>query len=137
VNDQADSTSLPGDVLELIVQHLPRSDHAAARLTCRDMKALIAPMLRTVYIKHWEELISTVSSNSVRSTCNRGEGKYCARNCPAVLFGTTYPLSAGAIDEHLCLETVDGSAALNCTATGQDADGKQSDARLNTASSYT
>jgi hypothetical protein len=74
VCDQADGTSLPDDVLELIVQHLPRTDHAAARLTCRDIKALIAPMLRTVYIKDWEELISTVSCFAVRSGlgCDRG-----------------------------------------------------------------
>jgi hypothetical protein len=75
VCDQADGTSLPGDVLELIVQHLPRTDHAAARLTCRDIKALIAPMLRTVYIKHWEELIITVSLTKVRFSpgCDRGQ----------------------------------------------------------------
>jgi hypothetical protein len=60
-SDVEDDSALPTDVLELIVQHLPRSDHAAARLTCRDMEKLIAPMLRTIFIKEWEELIITVS----------------------------------------------------------------------------
>jgi hypothetical protein len=63
VSDEADGSSLPGDILELIVQHLPRSDHAAARLTCRDIKELIAPLLRTVFIKDWDEFLITVSCN--------------------------------------------------------------------------
>lgn len=59
--DFEDDIALPSDLLELIVQHLPRSDHAAARLTCRDMEKLIAPMLRTLFIKDWEISIITVS----------------------------------------------------------------------------
>ena len=59
--DSEVNIALPSDLLELIVQHLPRSDHAAARLTCRDMEKLIAPMLRTLFIKDWEISISKVS----------------------------------------------------------------------------
>jgi hypothetical protein len=53
--------ALTSDVLELIIQHLPRSDHPATRLACRDMQKLIAPMLRTIIIKDWDKVISTVS----------------------------------------------------------------------------
>ncbi|WIA13550.1 hypothetical protein OEZ85_007119 [Tetradesmus obliquus] len=69
--DFEDDIALPSDLLELIVQHLPRSDHAAARLTCRDMEKLIAPMLRTLFIKDWEISIITDSATVAKpgSSC--------------------------------------------------------------------